>query len=65
MTIANFVSMGRLLLLIPLFYFLREGDRENGNVWALAVMAVAMVSDMLDGLSGARSESGFGLGPGA
>jgi cardiolipin synthase (CMP-forming) len=49
-TIANFVSMGRLLLLIPLFYFLREGDKGNGNVWALAVMLVAMVSDMLDGL---------------
>jgi cardiolipin synthase len=49
-TIANFVSMGRLLLLIPLFYFLREGDTGNGNVWALVVMVVAMVSDMLDGL---------------
>ena len=49
-TIANFVSVGRLLLLIPLFYFLREGDKGNGNLWAVAVMAAAMVSDMLDGL---------------
>jgi cardiolipin synthase len=49
-TVANFVSMGRLLLLIPLFYFLREGDRGNGNLWAVAIMAVAMLSDMLDGL---------------
>jgi CDP-diacylglycerol--glycerol-3-phosphate 3-phosphatidyltransferase/cardiolipin synthase len=49
-TVANFVSVGRLLLLIPLFYFLREGDKGNGNLWAVAVMAAAMVSDMLDGL---------------
>jgi CDP-diacylglycerol--glycerol-3-phosphate 3-phosphatidyltransferase len=49
-TIANFVSVGRLLLLIPLFYFLREGDKGNGNLWAVLVMAVAMLSDMLDGL---------------
>ena len=49
-TIANFVSMGRLLLLIPLFYFLRRGNAGNGNTWAVLVMAVALVSDMLDGL---------------
>ena len=49
-TVANFVSVGRLLLLIPLFYFLREGDKGNGNLWAVLVMAVAMVSDMMDGL---------------
>jgi len=48
-TIANFISMGRLLLLIPLFIFLKMGDKDNGNYWAMAVMAAALVSDMLDG----------------
>lgn len=49
-TAANFVSMSRLLLLIPLFYFLREGNEGDGNVWAIVVMGIALITDMLDGL---------------
>jgi len=46
---ANFVSMGRLLLLAPLFYFLREGETGHGNLWALVIMVAALVSDVVDG----------------
>jgi len=43
------MSIARILLLIPLFYFLQRGPRENGNFWALLVMGIALVSDMVDG----------------
>ncbi len=49
-TFANVISVGRLLLLIPLFIFLRKGEQESGNFWAMVVMAVALFSDLLDGL---------------
>lgn len=49
-TTANFITIGRLLLLVPLFIFLRQGRDGNGNFWALVVMGVALLSDMLDGL---------------
>jgi CDP-diacylglycerol---glycerol-3-phosphate 3-phosphatidyltransferase len=49
-TLANFISFGRLLLLIPLFVFLRDGKDSGGNNWALVVMGVALLTDMLDGL---------------
>ncbi|MBU0509337.1 CDP-alcohol phosphatidyltransferase family protein [bacterium] len=49
-TAANCISLGRLLLLVPLFVFLRMGERGNGNLWALAVMGIALISDMLDGM---------------
>jgi CDP-diacylglycerol--glycerol-3-phosphate 3-phosphatidyltransferase len=45
-TLANAVTVGRLVLLIPLFKFLREGN----NKWAIAVMCAALLTDMLDGL---------------
>ncbi len=47
-TMANILSIGRLLLLWPLFVFLRQG--RDGNLWAMAVMGVALLTDMLDGL---------------
>ncbi|MCB9366196.1 MAG: CDP-alcohol phosphatidyltransferase family protein [Calditrichaeota bacterium] len=50
LTVPNLMSIGRIFLLIPLFYALQKGSRENGNFWALVVMASALVSDMLDGM---------------
>jgi CDP-diacylglycerol--glycerol-3-phosphate 3-phosphatidyltransferase len=50
LTLANLISLGRLVLLFPLFVFLREGQRENGNQWALVIMGIALLSDMLDGM---------------
>ncbi len=49
-TLANLISLGRLLLLFPLFVFLREGELGNGNRWALVIMGIALLSDMLDGM---------------
>lgn len=50
LTVPNLMSIGRIFLLIPLFYYLQKGPRDNGNFWALVVMATALVSDMIDGL---------------
>lgn len=50
LTVPNILSIARIFLLIPLFYFLKLGPNENGNFWALVVMATALVSDMIDGL---------------
>jgi cardiolipin synthase len=50
LTVPNLMSIGRMLLLIPLFIFLHKGPRENGDFWALVMMAAALISDMLDGL---------------
>lgn len=49
-TAANCISLGRLFLLVPLFLCLRMGERGNGNLWALAIMGIALISDMLDGM---------------
>ncbi len=49
-TVPNMISIGRILLLIPLFIFLRKGTAENGNFWALVVMGIALFTDILDGL---------------
>ncbi|MBU1637557.1 CDP-alcohol phosphatidyltransferase family protein [bacterium] len=49
-TVPNMISIGRILLLIPLFIFLRKGADENGNFWALVVMGGALLTDILDGL---------------
>ncbi len=50
LTLANLISLGRLLLLFPLFIFLREGERGDGNSWALVIMGAALLSDMFDGM---------------
>lgn len=47
-TLPNAISIGRLWLLLPLFAFLHHGGDEN--IWALFVMGVALLTDMLDGL---------------
>ncbi|NUO18483.1 CDP-alcohol phosphatidyltransferase family protein [bacterium] len=50
LTVPNILSIARIFLLIPLFHFLKLGPKENGNFWAIVVMAIALVSDMIDGL---------------
>jgi len=50
LTVPNLMSIGRIFLLIPLFYYLQKGPQDNGNFWALVVMGAALVSDMIDGL---------------
>ncbi len=50
LTVPNILSIARILLLIPLFHYLKLGPKENGNFWAIVVMAIALVSDMIDGL---------------
>jgi hypothetical protein len=47
-TLANILSIGRLLLLWPLFVYLRQG--KDANWYAMAVMGAALLTDMLDGL---------------
>jgi phosphatidylglycerophosphate synthase len=47
-TLANGITFGRLLLLYPLFAFLRRG--EDGNLYAMVVIGAALLTDMLDGL---------------
>lgn len=49
-TIPNLLSIGRVLLLIPLFIFLRQGREGGGNFLALTIMAAALLTDLLDGL---------------
>ncbi len=48
-TIPNMVTFFRVLLLIPLFYFLKLGEEEHGNRWALLVIGLALASDFIDG----------------
>lgn len=50
LTVPNILSIARIFLLIPLFHYLKLGPKENGNFWAIVVMAIALVSDMIDGL---------------
>jgi cardiolipin synthase (CMP-forming) len=49
-TLANFISLGRLMLLVPLYICLRHGKDGGGNLWAMVVMGVALLTDLLDGL---------------
>ena len=54
LTLANAISLARLLLLFPLFIFLRHGEREHGNAWALLIMGIALLTDLLDGMIARR-----------
>ncbi|HEY3295982.1 MAG TPA: CDP-alcohol phosphatidyltransferase family protein [bacterium] len=47
-TFANILSIGRLVLLVPLYFFLHEG--RDSNWLAMGVMGVALLTDLLDGL---------------
>jgi cardiolipin synthase len=49
LTIPNLVTFIRLLLLFPLFYFLKRGTQGYGNSWALLIIAAALFTDILDG----------------
>jgi len=49
-TLANGISLARLVLLFPLFIFLRHGERDHGNMFALLIMGIALLTDMLDGM---------------
>lgn len=46
--IPNLISLGRLLFLIPIWYFVSLPE-DNARYWALAVILVAVVSDFFDG----------------
>ena len=50
MTVPNCITFGRILLLIPLFYFLKQGEEGHGNFWALVIIGAALISDLLDGI---------------
>jgi cardiolipin synthase len=47
-TLPNAISLGRLWLLLPLFVFLHRGGEDN--LWALVIMGIALLTDLLDGL---------------
>jgi len=49
LTIPNLITFSRLLLLVPLFYFLKQGTEGYGNSWALAIIGLALLTDILDG----------------
>ncbi len=49
LTIPNLITFARLLLLFPLFYFLKRGTQGYGNSWALLIIAGALLTDILDG----------------
>lgn len=47
-TFSNLLSLSRMLLLVPLAYFL-FGDVPNGRLWAAVVVLVAGATDYFDG----------------
>jgi CDP-diacylglycerol--glycerol-3-phosphate 3-phosphatidyltransferase len=53
MTPSNFLSLSRLILLLPIYSLLRQ-NTPSGNLWALVFMAVAVVTDFLDGFLARR-----------
>ncbi|MBU0519270.1 CDP-alcohol phosphatidyltransferase family protein [bacterium] len=48
MTISNFISILRVLLLVPIFQGLSQ-NTPAGTAWALFYMTLAVISDFLDG----------------
>ena len=48
LTISNFLSILRIMLIVPIFQGLVQNTPE-GNAWALFYMILAMISDFLDG----------------
>ena len=52
-TVSNFLSICRLLLLVPIVYFLRQRGPE-ANVTAVAFMLLAALTDWLDGFLARR-----------
>lgn len=52
-TVPNFFSILRMLLVIPIFYFLRR-NTEEGDILAFSLMLVAALTDFLDGFLARR-----------
>jgi CDP-diacylglycerol--glycerol-3-phosphate 3-phosphatidyltransferase len=50
-TISNLLSVSRVVLLIPIFFFLYHGTENHGNAWAAIFMGIAAVTDFLDGFT--------------
>ncbi len=48
LTISNFLSIVRVMLIVPIFQSLSQNTPE-GNAWALFYMTLAIISDFLDG----------------
>jgi len=48
LTISNFLSLLRVMLLVPIFQGLSQNSTE-GNAWALFYMSLAVITDFLDG----------------
>jgi len=55
-TISNMLSMSRVVLTVPIVYFLLQ-DGDAARWWALAIMVIAIMTDSLDGMvARARNE---------
>lgn len=55
-TLANMISMSRVVLIIPIVYFLLQ-EGEAARWWALFFIAIAILTDSLDGkVARARNE---------
>jgi CDP-diacylglycerol--glycerol-3-phosphate 3-phosphatidyltransferase len=53
LTVSNLLSVSRIFLLAPIFWVLSR-NTPSGNVWALFFMALAVLTDFLDGFLARR-----------
>lgn len=60
-TISNLLSFSRIVLLVPLAYFLL-GDAPNGRTWAAVVVLAAGLTDFFDGYIARRLHQVTDLG---
>ncbi|HCA79539.1 MAG TPA: CDP-alcohol phosphatidyltransferase [Bacteroidetes bacterium] len=60
-TISNLLSFSRIVLLVPLAFFLL-GDAPNSRIWAAAVVLVAGLTDFFDGFVARRLHQVTDLG---
>jgi len=60
-TISNLLSFSRIVLLVPLAYFLL-GDAPHGRLWAAAVIFVGALTDFFDGFFARRLHQVTDLG---
>ncbi len=61
LTISNFLSLLRVMLIVPIFQGLMQNTPE-GNAWALFYMGLAITTDFLDGFLARRLDQVTDLG---
>ena len=62
MTIATYISLSRIILILPVMYFTYNGETLVVSIIALALFLIAGLTDYLDGYIARKTQTESNLG---